>query len=226
MVTDLSALFAAIYTNVAAQRAALALPALVPDNLPIVGGELAPVAQIAPRIVIVPTRGELNFTQQMPVTQTPQAIGRQPYKSVLTHWLNFDVQCWGDPDTTPRPTGGTTAPRTPDPIIGFNTSLELMREFVIGCTTAMGSPTNQGWSLTGTEWVTANLQNNRYGRLLVLSFRVATPVTEAPYVILPYSQTPADGGVTGTINVEAELQQGTPETVATFVVPPPDPNAP
>lgn len=231
-VTDLSALFTAIYTNVAAQRSTLTLPPLVPNNLPIIGGEQAPVAQIAPRIVIVPTRNEYDFSQQMPMNQDPRSMGRAPYKSILRRWMYFEAQLWGDPDTTARPTTGSTiAPHLPDPVIGFNTSVELERQFLIAFTTAAGSPTNQSWTPMGSEWTVANLQNNRYGRLLVLTFRVATPVTETPFTTLPYSRTQGDGGVTGTINVEAASPAAPacteiPELVATFVVPPPDPDFP
>lgn len=221
MVTDLTALFTAIYTNVAAQRAALSLPPLVPDDLPIIGGELASKALSAPRIVIVPTRCEYDFSQQMPLNQDPRQIGRVARKSVLVRWMNFDAQLWGDPDTTAR-----TDTTQPDSVIGFNTSIELEREFLIGFTTAAGSPTSRSWQPTGSEWTVANLQNNRFGRLLVLSFRVATPVTETPYITLPYSRTQGDGGVTGDIVVQAEQPQGSPVTVAEFTAPPPDPDNP
>jgi hypothetical protein len=226
-VTDLPALFTQVFAKVAAMRTALSLPALVPSNLPNfqIGGEFAPQAQVAPRIVIVPTSCEYDYSQQMPTTQTPQNIGRLARKSAYRRWMYFDAQFWGDPDLTARPSG-STAPGIPDPSYGFNSTIELEREFLIAFTSLIGSA-KDAWQPMRSEWTAANVGNNRYGRLLILSFRVATPVTEIPYDILPYSQTPNDGGVTGTINVEAELPgHGTPQPVATFVVPPPDPDAP
>lgn len=223
-VTDLDVFFTAVYTKVASQRAALSLPPLVPGALPSlqIGGEFAPEAQIAPRIVIVPTGVEsYDFSQQMPQNQNGASISRVPRKSIFRRWLTFDAQLWGEPDTTARdvsdPTS-TTPPGTPAPTYGFNSTIELEREFLVAITSLIGSA-GQAWAPTSATWVPANSANNRYGRLLILSFKVATPVTETPYIILPYSQTPGDGGVKREITAEISVN-GTVNTLPTTEVPP------
>jgi hypothetical protein len=228
-VTDLPAFFSQVYAAVAAARAALSLPALVPSSLPNfqIGGEFAPEAQVAPRIIIVPTGVEsYDFSQQMPTNQDARSIGRVPSKSVFRRWLTFDVQIWGDPDLTPRDVtnpANTTPPAVPDPAYGFNSTIELEREFLVAITSLIGSA-GQAWQPIRAEFTTANVANNRYGRLLVLSFKLATPVTREPWTMLPYSQVQGDGGVAGEITVQAEaLGSDTPETVATFEAPPPEP---
>ena len=228
-VTDLPAFFSQVYAAVAAVRTANSLPALVPNSLPNfqIGGEFAPEAQVAPRIVIVPSGVEsYDFSQQMPTNQVATDITRVARKSVFRRWLTFDVQMWGDPDLTARPVSDpadTTPPAIPDPSYAFNSTIELEREFLVAITSLIGSA-GQAWQPIRAEWTSANLGNNRYGRLLVLSFKLATPVTREPWTMLPYSVVPNDGGVKGEITVQAEpLGSNTPETVATFEVPPPEP---
>jgi hypothetical protein len=223
-VTELDTFFLNVYAKVAAQRAALSLPALVPSSLPNfqIGGEFAPEAQIAPRIVIVPTGVDsYDFSQQMPFNQNGRDITRNARKSVYRRWLTFEAQLWGEPDATARdvsdPTN-PTAPGTPNPTYGFNSTIELEREFIVAIVSLIGSA-GQAWAPTSATWPPPNAQNNRYGRLLVLSFKVATPVTETPYVILPYSQTPGDGGVKREIDVSISVD-GSTETLPTIEVPP------
>lgn len=199
-VTDLSVFFTQVYAKVAAERATLLLPALVPNSLPAfqIGGEFAPQAQVAPRIVIIPTGvSRYDYSQQMPTTQTPTNLGRAPYKSTHRRWLTFDAQIWGDPDLTARDVtnpANPVAPGVPDPVAGFNATIELEREFLVAISSLIGSA-GQAWAPLNAQYTTANAANNRYGRLLVLSFEVATPVTMAPYKLLPYSTTQGDDGV-------------------------------
>jgi hypothetical protein len=211
-VTDLGILFTAVYAKVASQRAALGFPPLVPNTLPSlqIGGEFAPEAQIAPRIVIVPTGVDsYDFSQQMPFDQNGTNIPRVPRKSVYRRWLTFDAQLWGEPDPTARDTNPTipSVPGVPSPTYGFNSTIELEREFIVAIVSLIGSA-GQAWAPMRADWTPANAQNNRYGRLLILSFRVATPVTETPYTILPYSITPGDGGVKRVITTS--IEGGTP----------------
>jgi hypothetical protein len=223
-VTALDTFFSNVYAKVASQRAALSLPALVPNSLPNfqIGGEFPPEAQVAPRIVIVPTGiDSYDFSQQMPFNQSGADITRNARKSVYRRWLTFDAQLWGDPDQTPRdvsdPTN-PTPPGTPSPTYGFNSTIELEREFIVAIVSLIGSA-GQAWAPTSAVWPGPNAQNNRYGRLLVLSFKVATPVTEVPYAILPYSQTPGDGGVKREITASISVD-GVVTSVPTTEVPP------
>ena len=225
-VTDLATFFSNVYAKVASERSLLGLPALIPNSLPNfqIGGEFGPEAQAAPRIVIVPTGVEsYDFSQQMPFTQTPTNIGRVPSKSSYRRWLTFDAQLWGDPDQTARdvsdPTN-PTAPGVPSPTYGFNSTIELEREFIVAIVSLIGSA-GQAWAPISAVWPGPNAQNNRYGRLLVLSFKVATPVTQTPYVILPYSTTPGDGGVARQITPEISVDGGCSyQPACSFQVPP------
>ena len=224
-VTDLSVFFTAVYEKVAAERARLALPALVPNSLPAfqIGGEFAPQAQVAPRIVIVPTGvSRYDFSQQLPTTQTPTNIGRLGAKSTHRRWLTFDAQIWGDPDLAARDVTNPqnpTPPLSPDPVVGFNATIELEREFIVAISSLIGSA-GQAWAPLNAQYTTANAANNRYGRLLVLSFEVATPVTMAPYNVLPYSQTAGDGGVVRQINPSMCSVNGVVTPEPPFTIPP------
>ncbi len=223
-VTDLSLFFTQVYAKVAQERAQLLLPALVPNSLPAfqIGGEFAPQAQVAPRIVVVPTGvSRYDYSQQMPTTQTPTNWGRAPYKSTHRRWLTFDAQIWGDPDLTPRDVSNpanTTAPGVPDPVAGFNATIELEREFIVAISSLIGSA-GQAWAPLNAQYTTANMANNRYGRLLVLSFEVATPVTTAPYKLLPYSTTQGDGGVVREIDASISIN-GVVTSEPKFNIPP------
>lgn len=223
-VTQLDTLFSNVFAKVAAMRAALSLPALVPNSLANfqIGGEFAPEAQAAPRIVIVPTGIEsYDYSQQMPITQTGTDITRLSRKSVFRRWLTFDAQLWGEPDQATRdvtnPTN-PTPPGTPSPTYGFNSTIELEREFIVAIVSLIGSA-GQAWQPINATWPPANAANNRYGRLLVLSFKIATPVTTEPYTILPYSQTAGDGHVTREIIAEISVN-GDQQSLPPFIVPP------
>ena len=221
-VTDLSVFFTNVYAAVAQYRSARSLPPLVPNSLPAfqIGGEFAPQAQVAPRIVIIPTGvSRYDYSQQMPITQTGTNLGRVPYKSTHRRWLTFDAQIWGDPDLTARDVSDPTnpvAPGVPDPVAGFNATIELEREFIVAISSLIGSA-GQAWAPLNAVYTTANMANNRYGRLLVLSFEVATPVTTDMYTLLPYSVTPNDGGVvreiTPSISVDGDEQSEPPFTI-------------
>lgn len=223
-VTDLSVFFNEVYAHVAANRATLSLPPLVPNSLPAfqIGGEFAPQAQVAPRIVIIPTGvSRYDYSQQMPTTQTPTNLGRAAYKSTHRRWLTFDAQIWGDPDLTPRDVSNPsnpTAPGVPDPVAGFNATIELEREFIVAISSLIGSA-GQAWAPLNAQYTTSNAANNRYGRLLVLSFEVATPVTTAPYKLLPYSVTPNDGGVVREIDASISVN-GVVTSEPPFNIPP------
>ena len=232
-VTDVTQLFANAFAEMVSLRSQLGLPAMIPTcatNFQI-GGEFAPEAQSAPRVVIIPTRCEYDYSQPMPITQTPTAMGRVPRKLNYRRWMYFDAQIWGDPDLTPRDLSNPTStipPDLPAPWYGFNSTIELEREF-INCIADQIGLAAQAWQPMGSEWLPANAANNRYGRILVLSFRIATQVAYEPTLLLPYSQTPGDGGVCGSITITATVPQSTNQSTVTiepFGPPPPDPNAP
>jgi hypothetical protein len=225
-VTDLALFFSNVYAKMASERALLGLPALVPNSLPNfqIGGEFGPEAQIAPRVVIVPTGVEsYDFSQQMPFNQSGTDISRVSRKSVYRRWLTFDAQLWGEPDQTARDVSDPTnpiAPGVPNPTYAFNSTIELEREFIVAIVSLIGSA-GQAWAPISATWPPANVANNRYGRLLVLSFKIAPPVTQTPYVILPYSQVPGDGGVVRQITPEISVDGGCSyQPACSFTIPP------
>lgn len=219
-VVNIEDFFAAAFQHMAAVRAKLNQSALVPASLQNfqIGGEFQPEAQIAPRIVVVPMGEDYDYSQQLPLNQDPRQIGRAQQRTTYRVWLNFDAYIWGDPDPTQRPNPDptpTVPPATPSPVIGFNSTIELRRQFLNAISSLVGSAM-QGWQPLRAEYVPASSANNRFGRLLVLSFRVASTNANEMYIILPFSKTTGDGGVVREITTE--ISAGDP--LPTITVPP------
>ena len=187
VVTDVNALFTDTYAKMAAVRAENNYPVMQPAALTTfqIGHEYNPQDQVAPRVTLVPTRVEYDYSQMLSSLQTPALNAQVLRKSRYRRWLHFEAAIWGDPDLSDVPV----------PYVDFNSTLELEREFLdamyLGATGGSFVP-------TGGEWVQKS-DNNRYGRLLVVSFKIATVVTSEPVVSLPYSQTVGDGGVSRVI---------------------------
>lgn len=195
VVTDVNALFTGAYTKIVTVRADNNYPPLQPAALDSfqIGLEYGPQDQIAPRIVITPTTVEYDYSQLVSPLQTPDKNSQIPRKSRYRRWLHFEAAIWGDPD--PAVLGPLPSPTAISPYYDFNSVLELEREFIdamyLGATGGAFVP-------LGGEWVQKSA-NNRYGRLYVLHFKIATAVMSEPYVVLPYSQTTGDGGVSRVI---------------------------
>lgn len=214
VVTDINALFVDAYTIIAADRAERSLPVLVPAALSTlqIGAEYLPQEQDAPRIVIVPTRFEYEYISPQPISSQLGKASTLSAKSIFTRWMLFEAHIWSNPDP-----GTLTAS---SPYFDFNSAIELEREFHVAMRQTCGGAAYQP---LGAEWLQPT-NDTRRGRLLVVSFRIATPVTETPHTFLPYSTVPGDGGVVGKVTIQATSPDGTQtETVGVINAPPPIP---
>jgi hypothetical protein len=196
VVTDVNGLFSGAYALMVAVRAENNYPPMQPAALVSfqIGGEYGPQDQIAPRIVITPTTGEYDFSQVMSSLQTPSLNAQVPRKQRYRRWLHFEAAIWGDPDPAVL-VPPTDPPTVISPYFDFNSVLELEREFIDAMYL---KATGGAFVPLGGEWVQKSA-NNRFGRLYVLHFKIATAVMSEPYVVLPYSQTTGDGGVSRVI---------------------------
>lgn len=216
VVTDVNGLFTAAYAAMVTVRANNNYPPLQPAALASfqIGLEYGPQDQIAPRVVVTPTTVEYDFSQVVDPNQTPLITSTIPRKSRYRRWLHFEAAIWGDPD--PAVLGPPTpAPGPISPYYDFNSTLELEREFI----DAMYLKASGGSFVPlGGEWVQKS-GNNRYGRLYVLHFKIATAVMSEPYVVLPYSQTVGDGGVSRVITPAFVNVEGGQTNLPPIIVP-------
>ena len=199
-VTQVGALFAQASVIVAALRVQLALPPLVPNGAILIGQEWLAFEHDAPRIVVVPTRTEYTGA----ITTNPPQVGTGTplAKAVYSRWMDWEAHVWGEPD----PTGV-------DPTYDFDSTLELEREFLYAMQATMTIPVSVPRS---GEWRQPQ-DVQRRGRLLVVSFRIWTPVMAPPYNVLPYAQTVGDGGVERDIT--AQINPPTGDTVGPIIIP-------
>ena len=223
-VTDVNVLFDTVYAQIVTIRAGLGLPPMQPLVAGSTGGgfqigqEFLQQQQVAPRIVIVPTGGDFDFMTTMPVgaISDPRTSPRKP---IYSEWAKFEAYIWGDPDLTPRPSGGAAgpAPYVPNARFDFNTTYELRREFISAMYDAM---TGGSFRPTSAAWVQPT-DNVRYGRVYVLSFQIRVPIEQEPYVYLAYSTTLGDGGVEGVTTVNLTDPTGAnPEPIGIVIAPP------
>lgn len=184
-----SDLFSPVYTAMVAQRATLGLSPMQPVALTNFqfGPEYLEQEQVSPRIVIFPTTSE--FGQPQPNPASDPRTRTIPAKSLYSEPLSFEAHIWGDPD-----------PSNLDTSYSFDTTRELMREFIGAMYTAYmgGRGPAAGFTPTGGAWRVDPRgvgMVNTYGRLYVLTFTLSLQVQRDPWVALPYATTPTSGGV-------------------------------
>jgi hypothetical protein len=167
--------------NVSASRARQGLPPLNGNDgndAQIAVGQEAIFNELdAPRIIIVPT-GLSGFKneQRMPNPPTLTMADNQP-KVLWSANLEFTAYLWGDewPGDTPKPIWWD-----------FNTSLELFRELAMALYRTASGP-----SVTlGSPKFEQPSDQERRGRWLVAEFSIKIPITDEPYVTLPYGAHP------------------------------------
>lgn len=215
VVTDVNALFTDAYAKIVTVRADSNYPPLQPAALTSfqIGLEYGPQDQIAPRIVVTPTTVEYDFSQVMSSLQTPSLNAQVPRKQRYRRWLHFEAAIWGNPD--PAVLEPPPSPTPISPYYDFNSTLELEREFLDAMYL---KATGGAFVPLGGEWVQKSA-NNRYGRLYVLHFKIATAVMSEPYVVLPYSQTVGDGGVSRVITPAFVDVEGNETDLPPIIVP-------
>lgn len=208
-ITDVNALFASTFQDVTGFRVNLGLIPLQPSGQTSfqIGEEFLKQQDSPPRIVIVPRRTEFDFSQYCPPVA---GITAAPSPSIYRQWLIFEAHIWGDPDSSRVST-------TVQPFYDFNSTIELQREFLWSMYTQC---TGGSFRPDGAEWV-EDTHNDRHGRVLVTTFRIASPVTEGPFTFMPYSVVSGDGGVRGiTTIIEQHAGSTAQETVGIIIAPP------
>lgn len=167
--------------NVSASRARQGLPPLNGidgnDGQIAIGQEEIAWEMAPPRITLVPKGITVSKNEmRMPNPPTLTIADNQP-KVLWSAWLNFTAYFWGDewPGDTPKPVWWD-----------FNTTIELFREFAMALYRTCSGPSLK-MDPADFEQPT---DNARAGRWLVMPFSVLIPVTDEPYVTLPYGAHP------------------------------------
>jgi hypothetical protein len=199
--TDFVAIFSAVFGEMAAVRTSRGLATLTTH----VGQEQVRAEEDAPRLVVVPTGARY---------ETARNVGNQggvyPDTNPKTFWrriLTFDALCWGD-----QPPASTES----DLWVSYNTSVEIERELLIALAHNLGGPA--AIRLYGARWEQPTDMNRR-GRVLVVEFGFETPVTQEPYIVLPYS-TVGGSGVQIHATIEAVFPDGQSSVAGIIIAPP------
>jgi len=215
-VTDLNQTFQNVYLTIASTRQDLNLPPLQPiasgstANF-LFGHEFVVTEHTAPRIIIVPIRGEFDFSATMPLGPITDDEKQQPRKPIYREWAVFQAWIWGDP-------GVPVDLTIPNGSYDFNSTYELRREFI---SAFYDTVTGGSFRPDSAEWV-QDSDMNRYGRVYVLNFRVAVPVTQEAFLYLNYSTTSGDGGVEGHTAVTMHSPDGeNPQVTGIVIIAPP-----
>lgn len=165
-----------------------------PSGNILVGRKLADQPGAPPRIVVVPTGTRY---------ETARPMGSNP-KPFALRWLQFDAHFLGNSDPNE------------DPLHDYDAALELEREFFYALKNTAGNTPNLKW--TNGDWAPSGTVHN--GQLLIVPFEVGTPMTEEPYIVVPYATTENPNGLSISATVEA-IFDGTEVPVGTIVIPTP-----
>lgn len=124
--------------------------------------------------------------------------------------LVFEAHLWGDENPSP------SNPRSEQDIwYSFNTAIELERELLEALVHNCGGPA--AIKTLGGEWAQPT-DLERLGRLLVLTFSLETPVTDEPWVELPFA-TSTTAGVHVAIDVGMSFPDGSSTDQGIITVP-------
>lgn len=181
---DLSVLFANVQAHVILQRSLQGLNPLKTGGF-LFGQEQLRREHSPPRIVIVPTGSTYEKTRRMPQAQPTGLRSDVNPKVFLARKQTFEAHLWGQDTLTP------SSPMTvADLVSGFNDCTELERSLLDGLRIYCGNMFNL--HIERSEFVQPT-DDNRSGRLLVLTFAVETQVSTLPAIALSYSSTPVPG---------------------------------
>jgi hypothetical protein len=206
---DLVAMFTAIFSDVATIRAARGLPPLISAHL---GKEWIRAEETPPRIVVVPISTSYKPMRRMgaqPMQGLTSQVNPRPFFRRLLH---FAAHFWGDESPTP-----SNPPTEQDLWYSYNSTIELEREFLGALMRNAGNDPAIYDSLSG-EWVQPSDQN-RLGRMLVLSFTIETPVTDEPWLLLPFAQSTGASGVSVLVDTAMVFPDGSSTDQGIFVIP-------
>jgi hypothetical protein len=207
---DLGAIVTSVFAEVTATRVARSLPAATLH----MGQEQLVAQESPPRIVLVPTAMDYAPARAMGgAAGAPffsQASGNP--KVLYRRWVSFEAYCWGEETVAPA----TPPLENPDLWYSFSSTLELERELLVAFAHNCGGPA--AVRLTSSRWEQPT-DLNRFGRLLVVSFAIETPVAQEPYVVLPYA-TQTTSGVQVSASIKEVFPDGTSSIAGVIVAPP------
>lgn len=212
-VTDLAGMFGPVSDQIVLQRSKLGYPALVAPSSTtpgvvgalLIGQEWLRHEHSPPRIVLVPVGSSY---------EAPTRAGIQPYAGAMQdstqklrkgRWLLFEAHLWGDPDSTFQ-----------NALQDFNACIELERELLTSMSDQFGGTTNI--KVTRGEFKQPT-DENRAGRVLVLSFGVWTAVVDLPWTFLAYA-TSTTAGVSVATAVAVTWPDGSSTQAGVIVAPP------
>jgi hypothetical protein len=207
--TDLVALFTTIFADVQANRFNRGLPPLVSAHL---GQEWLKAEESPPRIVVVPTTTEYKPMRRIgaqPMRGTIDQVNPRPFFRRLLH---FRAHLWGDEQPSP-----SSPPTEQDLWYSFNSTIELEREFLGALMRNAGNDPAIYAGLAGTWSQPTDL--SRLGRSLLLDFSIETPVTDEPWITLPFAQSTGGAGVEIVVDTQMDFADGSSTDQGTFTVP-------
>jgi len=208
--TDLVALFTAIFADVAATRFARGLPPLISAHL---GNEWVSREESPPRIVVVPTSTSYKPMRRMGVQPMQGQLSQVNPRTFFRRLMHFTAHIWGDESPSPQSPIAET-----DLWYSFNSTVELEREFLGALMRNCGNDPAIYEGLSG-DW-SQPTDLNRLGRLLLLRFTIETPVTDEPWIVLPFASTAGSTvGVTIVVDTTVQFPDGTSTDQGTFTVP-------
>ena len=208
---QISVLFASVQSHVIAQRASQGLTPLKTNGF-LVGQEQLRREHAAPRIVIVPTGATYSPTRRMSQAYPSGKATDVNPKVFLARLQRFEAHLWGQDTLTP------SSPMTlADLTSGFDDCIELERSFLDGLRIYCGNMSNL--HIERSEFIQPT-DDNRSGRLLVLSFAIETQVSTLPAIPLSYSTTPVPGSSFDVaVTVSTSWQDGSSTSTGTIIVP-------
>lgn len=207
--TDLVALFTAIFADVASTRASRGLSPLVSAHL---GNEWVRAEESPPRIVVVPISTSYKPMRRMGMQPMAGLTSQVNPRTFFRRILHFTAHIWGDETPSPQ-----SPPAETDLWYSFNTTIELEREFLGALMRNCGNDPAIYEGLSG-DW-SQPTDLNRLGRLLLLRFTIETPVTDEPWIVLPFAQVSTGPGVVVVVDTQVDFPDGTSTDQGAFTVP-------
>lgn len=208
---DLSVLFANVQQHVILQRTLQGLNPLKTGGF-LFGEEQLRREHAPPRVVIVPTGATYAKTRRMAQGPVTGRFSDLDPKVFLARLQGFEAHFWGQDTLTPS-TPFTVA----DLVSGFNDCVELERSFLDGLRIYCGNVYN--FHVERAEFRQPT-DDNRNGRLYVLTFSIETQVSTLPAVVLPYSSTPIPGSsVQIALSATGVSPEGGSTDVGTILIP-------
>jgi len=208
---DISILFSSVQAHVILQRSLQSLQPLKTGGF-LFGQEQLRREHAPPRIVIVPTGATYEKTRRMAQNYPILGVSTDVNPKVfLSRLQRFEAHLWGQDTLTP------SSPMTvADLVSGFNDCTELERSFLDGLRIYCGNMFNL--HVERSEFVQPT-DDNRNGRLLVLTFAIETQVSTLPAVALSYSSTPIPGSsIDVAVSVSTQWPDGSSTETGTIII--------